>query len=177
MGLSTAAQDMHLGPVYVYLDGIEIGKTKGGTVVQFGTTTADLSSDQDGVIDRVITDQVSTVQIPVAEVGLQKLALVTGQTFQQQVIDTVNKMCVAGRSMVGKRASAQAKELILKKVAQGTFGASTDPNDWFTFPNAWPDGNVEQRFGTDQTIYQVTFFCVPDENGVRYYVGDKRVYS
>lgn len=181
MPVSSAAQNMFLGPVYVYYDGQELGKTKGGVSWSTGVTTSDMSSDQDGVIDRVVTDQVVTIKVPLAEVGFLQLAAVTGMTLQQKTYTTpISQMyyCIAGRSFVGQKASANAAELVLKKPAQGTLGTpSTSPNDWFTFPYAWPDGNIEISYSTEQTVYEATFLAIPDSLGIRFYVGDMRVFS
>ena len=174
MAVSTAAQNMFLGPVYVYYNGMALGRTKGGIEITNSITTADMSSDQDGIVDKTITEQSATVKIPLAEVGLQNLASVTGFTFQQKSTAQV----VAIKSLIGIRASSNAYPLILKKPSQTTLGTpSTNENDWITFPYAWPDGNITLKYSNEQTIYEATFFAVPDSNNVRYYVGSMGAYS
>jgi hypothetical protein len=143
------AQALELGPCAVYYGtaGAEadIGATVGGVKFTSTMDVADLLSDQTGTSpdDQVITGMGAEIEIPFAYVDIESFAkVVPGATLYTQA--TPYKKLLQVVPPVGTSLRSTAKSLILKKIVGGV--ASTDKNDWYTFPIAACVTNIELTF-------------------------------
>lgn len=155
---------LELGPCAAYLgtagSEADLGKTHGGVTVRITDDRVDLKSDQYGTgpEDSVITGTVVEVEMSLAEVTFDELAIALNQTKFGSLLTGG----VTGENNVGTSMLSAAKSLILKKYVSGAL--STDETNWITFPAACPASDVELTYDADnQRVLKITFKCFPKE--------------
>jgi len=151
MGVATAVQ---LGVCTVEFDSVDLGYTKGGVKVKYTQEVIEKSVDQEGApLDEVINKQVFTVEVPLAEQDLARLAgLLPGATYSTG--SGKEKMVMTGAG--GVSLTTLAKVLIIKPVG-GT------ANDWITLYKAAPQPGMEFAYEKDNVrVYTVTFEALKD---------------
>ena len=166
---------LELGPCQILFGDegseVDLGKTEGGVVVNFGTDVADLTSDQHGTApeDQVVTGQKATINVPLAEPSLRILAISLNQTR----LAAGGKWGIAGGNIVGTKLSSKANSLLIKKYVDGS--PSTNSEDWMRFPYAAPVGNFDYPYSKDsQRIINTVFTAFPDPTtDDLYYIGDE----
>lgn len=166
--MPTAFENLEMGPCLVSFGGVDLGLTKGGVEVTFGTEVTPIVADQfgDTAINQVIKGRSVKVKVPLAERDLTKLAAVipgsalVGTTTKKLVIDAA----------VGTSLRELADELILhpKDIAVG------DKSKDVTVPLAMAKGDMQFSFKSDdQRVYAVEFEGFVDlDTGVLFVLGD-----
>jgi len=179
---------LELGPCGAYFGtaGAEtsLGKTFGGVTVKITDDVVDLKSDQYGTSpeDSVITGTIVEVEMSLAEVAFDELAI----ALNQDKFGTGLTGGVPGENNVGTSLLAAAQSLVLKKYIAGS--ESTDPVNHITFPAAAVKSDVELTYDADnQRVLKITFKCFPAtvstnwgtasaiDKVVTYYFGDNTV--
>jgi len=95
-------ENLQMGPCSVFFKGVDLGLTKGGVEVEFGTEVNQITADQFGetAVDEVINGRSIVVRVPLAESDLSKLlTVIPGSTL---VGTTTKKLVVkasAGTSL------------------------------------------------------------------------------
>lgn len=148
--MPTQFENLEMGPCNVTFKTVDLGLTKGGVEVEFGTEVANKTADQfgDTIIDDVIKGRVVKVKVPMAEADLAKLAsVVPGSTL----VGTTTKKLVI-KTSVGTSLRALAGVLTLSP--KGSVDASRD----VTIPLAMPKGDMSFSYKHDeQRVYMVEF--------------------
>lgn len=164
------AETLHLGPVNVYFNSIQIA-TEGGASITFESQMAELLKDETGVtpVDEVHLGQKVTATIQVAD---HDVALLPTLFPNVTTVGTTTKR-YEFRPATGKKMSTIANTLELIKVIDGV--ESTDPNDSWVICKAAPSGSVTLEYTKDkQSVYAVTFKGYTDTtaNDRIAYIGD-----
>jgi len=152
MSGTTSFDTLEMGACTVSFKGTDLGLTKGGVEVTFGTDITTTSADQfgDTAIDDVIKGRSIKVKVPMAERDLTRLASVfpgstlTGTTSKKLVINAAT----------GQSLRALAGPLILHPKARDAADKSAD----VTIPLAMSKGDIQFSFKHDeQRVYSVEF--------------------
>jgi hypothetical protein len=142
-----------MGPCTGTYKGTDLGLTKGGVEVEFGTEVTPITVDQygDTVVDNVIKGRSVKVKFPMAESDLTKLAAcVPGSTL----IGTGASKKLVIKSAVGTSLRAQAGELVLHPFAR----AANDKSKDVTISLASVKGDFSFAFKhDDQKVFAVEF--------------------
>jgi len=181
---------LELGPCGVFYgtagSEVDLGKTHGGVTIRMSDDRVDLKSDQYGTgpEDTVITGTAVEVEMALAEVTFDELAIALNQTK----FGTALTGGIPGENNVGTSMLANAQQLLLKKYVDG--GVSTDKTTWITFPAACPVSDVELTYDAEnQRVLKLVYKCFPvsvtakwgtsSDNAkiVSYYFGDETVES
>lgn len=165
--MPTQFENLEMGPCNVTFKTTDLGLTKGGVEVEFGTEVANITADQfgDTVIDDVIKGRMVKVKVPMAERDLTKLAaVIPGSTL----VGTGTKKLVI-KAAVGTSLRALAGELQLRP--KGMTDASKD----VVIPLAMPKGDMQFSFKHDeQRVYAVEFTgYVNLDSDELFIIGDK----
>ena len=149
-----------------------LGKTEGGVTARFFTDFADLMTDQDGTRpqDRIITGQGAEIELALADILLENIALALNQTL----FISGGTHLVVGENRIGASLKDTfSGSLLLKKYVGGA--VSTDEDDWLRFPKAAPNPEtVEIVFDkATQRVINATFIAFFDDNDSLYYFGNE----
>lgn len=166
--MPTAFDNLEMGPCLVSFKGTDLGLTKGGVEVTFGTEVTPIVADQygDTAINQVIKGRSVKVKVPLAERDLTKLAaVIPGSTL----VGTTTKKLVVNAS-VGTSLRSLAGELILHPKDKPALDLSKD----VTIPLAMAKGDMQFSFKSDdQRVYAVEFEGYVDlDTGVLFILGD-----
>jgi hypothetical protein len=166
--MPVAFDNLEMGPCTVSFKGTDLGLTKGGVEVTFGTETTTINADQygDTAINQVIKGRSVKVKVPLAERDLTKLAAVTpGSTL----VGTTNKKLVINAA-VGTSLRALAGALVLHPYELAASNKSKDVN----IPLAMSKGDFQFVYKSDdQRVYAVEFEGFVDlDTGVLFVLGD-----
>lgn len=164
--MPTSFENLEMGPCNATFKLTDLGLTKGGVEVEFGTEVASVTADQhgDSVIDSYIKGRSIKVKVPMAERDLTKLAAVfPGSTL----IGTTTKKLVIDAA-VGTSLRSLAGPLVLKPK-----DAVDDSKD-LTIPLAMSKGDISFAYKhDDQRVYTVEFEgYVNLETGELFTMGD-----
>jgi len=181
---------LELGPCGVFFgtagSEVDLGKTHGGVTVRITDDRTDLKSDQFGTSaeDTVITGTLVEVEMSLAEVTFDELAIALNQTKFGSLLTGG----VPGENNVGTSMLDNAEQLVLKKYVDGAISA--DEINWVTFPAACPVSDVELTYDAEnQRVLKLVFKCFPttvsanwgtssaNNKVVTYYFGDETVTS
>jgi hypothetical protein len=157
-----------MGPCDVTFKGTDLGLTKGGVDVEFGTEVTPIVADQygDSVIDNVIKGRSIKVTVPMAERDLDRLASVFPGS---SVVGTTTKRLVVNAA-VGTSLRALAGALILHPHAVPAADKTKD----LTVPLAMAKGDIKFSYKSDdQRVYAVEFEGFVDlDTGELFNMGD-----
>ena len=182
---------LELGPCGVFFGTagaeVDLGKTLGGVSIKITDDSVDLKSDQYGTgpEDSVITGTTVTVEMSLAEITFDDLAIALNQTK----FGTLLTGGIPGESNVGTAMLANSDSLVLKKYVAGAVSATA--TNHITFPAAHAVGDIELSYDADnQRVMKVMFKCFPLEvaanwgtavattkKTVSYYFGNNAVAS
>lgn len=166
--MATEFDNLEMGPCDVTFKGTDLGLTKGGVEVTFGTEVTPVVADQfgDSAINQVIKGRSVKVKVPMAERDLTKLAAVIPGS---SLVGTTSKKLVISAA-VGTSLRALAGELILHPHELPTNDKSRD----VSIPLAMAKGDMQFSFKSDdQRVYAVEFEGYVDLNtGVLWVLGD-----
>ena len=150
--MPTNFENLEMGACTVSFKGTDLGLTKGGVEVEFGTEVATVTADQHGdtAIDDVIKGRSIKVKVPLAERDLTKLAAVfPGATL----VGSATKKLVINVA-TGTSLRALAGELVLHPQSN----AAGDKSGDLTVPLAMSKGDMQFAFKhDDQRVYAVEF--------------------
>jgi hypothetical protein len=150
--MPTAYENLEMGPCLVNFKTTDLGLTKGGVEVEFGTEVATISADQTGdtIINEVIKGRSIKVKVPLAERDLTKLAAIfPGSTL---VGTATKKLVIKGATGTSLRALAGPLVLHPKDKAVG------DKSGDVTVSLAMCKGDFSFAFKhDDQRVYSVEF--------------------
>lgn len=150
--MPTQFENLEMGPCNATFKTVDLGLTKGGVEVEFGTEIATITADQFG--DTPINDKIKgrsiKVKVPLAERDLDTLATIfPGSTL----VGTTNKKLVIS-SAVGTSLRALAGPLVLHPTDMPANDRSAD----LVVPFAMCKGDFSFSFKhDDQRIYAVEF--------------------
>lgn len=165
--MPTAVENLEMGPCNVTFKTTDLGLTKGGVEVEFGTEVANITADQfgDTIIDDVIKGRMVKVTVPMAERDLEKLAaVIPGSTLIGTTTKKLNIPAAVGTSL-----RALAGKLQLRP--QGMTTAAKD----VVIPLAMPKGDMSFSFKHDeQRVYTVEFTGYVDlDSDLLWIIGDE----
>jgi hypothetical protein len=165
---TTAFDNLEMGPCDVTFKGTDLGLTKGGVDVEFGTETTDIVADQfgDSAIDSIIKGRSIKVTVPMAERDLAKLvAVFPGATL----VGTTTKRLVINAA-TGTSLRSLAGALVLHPHAV----AAADKSKDLTVPLAMAKGDMKFSYKSDdQRVYSVEFTGFVDlDTGELFNMGD-----
>jgi hypothetical protein len=147
-----AFENLEMGPCDVTFKGTDLGLTKGGVEVEFGTEITNIVADQygDTAIDSVIKGRSIKVTVPMAERDLTRLASVFPGS---SLVGTTTKRLVINAA-TGTSLRALAGPLVLHP--HGV--VSTDASKDLTVPLAMSKGDIKFAYKSDdQRVYSVEF--------------------
>ncbi len=150
--MPTDFQKLEMGPCSVSFKGTDLGLTKGGVEVEFGTEVATISADQfgDTIIDDVVKGRMIKVKVPLAERDLANFATVFPGS---SLVGTTTKKLVV-KDAVGTSLRALAGQLVLHP----RDNAAADKSGDITVPIAMCKGDFQFAFKhDDQRIYAIEF--------------------
>ncbi len=161
-------EKLEMGACTVSFKATDLGLTKGGVEVEFGTEIATITADQhgDSAIDDVIKGRSIKVKVPMAERDLATLAsVVPGSTL----VGTATKKLVINAA-TGTSLRALAGELILHPQDK----AANDKSGDLSVPLAMAKGDFQFAYKhDDQRVYAVEFVgYVNLETGELFTMGD-----
>lgn len=148
--MPTSTDNLELGPCNVTFKATDLGLTKGGVEVEFGTEVTEITADQfgDTVINDIVRGRSVMVKVPMAERDLDKLAAVFPAST---LVGTTTKRLVINDG-VGTSLRELAGPLVLKPK-----GATDDTRN-VTIPLAMAKGDMSFAFKhDDQRVYAVEF--------------------
>lgn len=165
--MPTNVENLEMGPCNVTFKTVDLGLTKGGVEVEFGTEVAQITADQfgDTIIDDVIKGRMVKVMVPMAERDLEKLLVVIpGSTLIGTTTKKLNIPAAVGTSL-----RAVAGKLTMRP--QGQLTAERD----VTIPLAMPKGDMQFAFKHDeQRVYTVEFTGYVDlDSDLLWIIGDE----
>lgn len=150
--MPVAYENLEMGPCLVTFNAVDLGLTKGGVEVEFGTEVAAINADQHGdtIINEVIKGRSVKIKVPLAERDLTKLASVfPGSTL---IGSSTKKLVIKGAT--GTSLRALAAQLVLHPKDK----IATDKSGDFTVPLAMCKGDFSFAFKhDDQRVYAVEF--------------------
>lgn len=150
--MPSSVENLEMGPCTVSFKGTDLGLTKGGVEVEFGTEVTPINADQygDTIIDEYIKGRSIKVKVPLAERDLTTLASVfPGSTL----VGTTTKKLVI-KAAVGTALRALGGELILHPKDK----AAGDKSGDLSVPIAMCKGDFTFAFKhDDQRVYAVEF--------------------
>jgi hypothetical protein len=150
--MPTDFEKLEMGPCHVSFKTTDLGLTKGGVEVEFGTEVATISADQfgDTAIDDVIKGRSIKIKVPLAERDLERFAVVfPGSTL----VGTTSKKLVV-KDAVGTSLRSLAGPLVLHPKDLPAGDKSGDLN----VPLAMCKGDFQFAFKhDDQRVYAVEF--------------------
>jgi hypothetical protein len=150
--MASSVENLEMGPCLVSFKGTDLGLTKGGVEVEFGTEVTPKNADQfgDTVIDEVIKSRSIKVKVPLAERDLETLATV----FPGSVLTGTLTKKLTIKASVGTSLRALGGELILHPKDKDVADLSGD----LTVPIAMCKGDFTFAFKhDDQRVYAVEF--------------------
>jgi hypothetical protein len=166
--MPTTFDTLEMGACNVTFKTTDLGLTKGGVEVEFGTEVATITADQHGdtVINDVIKGRSIKVKVPMAERDLTKLAAVFPGS---SLVGAASKKLVINAA-TGTSLRALAGELVLHPKDRATNDKAAD----VTIPLAMSKGDIQFSFKhDDQRVYTVEFTgYVNLETGVLFVLGD-----
>lgn len=162
------SEQLELGPCEIWFGtaGAEanIGAMMGGATLKIDLLLADLKKDSfgDGVYDQVIVGSNAQLDANLGDLNMSSLAaVVPGAVLTDDGAATPTQSKLTISVPVGTSLRDSAKQLILKRIVAGV--ASTDEDDWWTFPIAAVVSNLELTFNaTEQRRIPVTFRILPN---------------
>jgi hypothetical protein len=167
--MATQFDNLEMGPCDVNFKTTDLGLTKGGVEVEFGTEVTPIVADQygDSVIDNVIKGRSIKVTVPMAERDLERLASVfPGSTL----VGAAPALRLVVNAAVGTSLRALAGPLILHPHALPAADKSKD----LTVPLAMAKGDIKFAYKSDdQRVYSVEFEGFVDlDTGELFNMGD-----
>jgi hypothetical protein len=151
--MPTTYDTLEMGACNVSFKATDLGLTKGGVEVEFGTETAPINADQlgDTLVNEVIKGRSIKVKVPLAERDLTKLAaVIPGSTL---VGTGANRKLVV-RAAAGTSLRALAGVLILHPKDRAVGDKTAD----VTIPLAMCKGDFQFAYKhDDQRVYSVEF--------------------
>lgn len=166
--MPTTFDNLQMGPCSVTFKTTDLGLTKGGVEVDFGTDVASIVADQygDTIINEIIKGRNIKVKVPLAESDLTKLAAVFPGTT---LVGSSAKKLVFNTS-VGTSLRALGGTLVLHPKDRASGDKSFDLN----IPVAMCKGDMKFAYKQDeQRVYMVEFVGYPDlTSGDLWFLGD-----
>lgn len=177
---SISTEKMDFGPAVAYWgdggvdSGTYLGRTQGETVVEYGIDTFELETEEDGVVDEVVTADQLTVTIPLVYTDVDTLSEVIpwAEVVEHGTESGEKKLTVP--KAVGKRLSEYADKLQIRPVAMLS---EEDPSRDVTLHKCYPKpGPINFGYARDGTrVANVTFVAIEDENGKYLTLGDEEI--
>jgi hypothetical protein len=166
--MPTTFDNLEMGPCNVSFKATDLGLTKGGVEVTFGTEVTPIVADQygDSAINQVIKGRSVKCKVPMAERDLTKLAAVIPGS---SLVGTTTKKLVINAA-VGTSLRSLAGELVLHPKDVDVADKSRD----VVIPLAMAKGDMQFSFkADDQRVYAVEFEGFVDlDTGVLFVLGD-----
>lgn len=164
-------KNVKLGVCRVYLDGEDLGFTKGGVEVSVETTTHEVQVDQLGQtpVNEYITGRTVTVSCPFAETTLENMvALIPGAKLVTDTVDPTKKRVVAPTG-VGISLLDHAKELVLHPIG---LPESDKSEDFVVFRASTPGAMSFAYQLEEERVFNTEFKGYPNEDGELFGYGD-----
>ncbi len=151
-------EKMDMGPCVATFGGIELGRTKGDSTFSYSIETQNIETEEDGIVDEVVTNDQLTFTIPLIYTDVDTLALVIPWAKKTTTDNGESKLEVG--KAIGQRLFQYAKELVLHP----TSAADGDKSKDITIYKAYPKpGPIELTYSrTGERIANVTFIAVRD---------------
>lgn len=150
-------EKMDMGPCVATFGGTELGRTKGDSTFSYSIETQNIETEEDGIVDEVVTNDQLTFTIPLIYTDVDTLALVIPWA-QKTTVNGESKLEVG--KAIGQRLFQYAKQLVLHP----TSAADDDKSKDITIYKAYPKpGPIELTYSrTGERIANVTFNAVRD---------------
>lgn len=167
-GTGQYTEELELGPAEVWFGTAgserDIGALVGGATLTIEPLLADLKKDSfgDGIYDQVIVGANAMLEANLGDLRYDGLVdVIPGATLTDDGDPTPTQSKLQIALVPGTSLRDNAKQLILKRIVDGS--ASTDEDDWWTFPVAAVVSTVELTFdATTQRRLPVTFRILPN---------------
>ena len=152
------ADNIILGAAQVFIDGVDIGFTKGGTTVRHEPTFVDVMADQAvGVVRKFRSEERLFVTTTLLEVTLEQLR----KSFMYP-----NANLVANTLTLGYNDSCFIDEVAITLIGSGPGSGGVCGVRTFTFPKAVTFGTREYNMTREEeTAFEVEFEVLKSNNG------------
>jgi len=157
--MGKVSQNVDVGPALVTYDTTELAETNGDTTFNYDVETSEIRTEESGLVDEVVTDEMIEVTIPIIETDVQSL----GDAFPYlNVVESTegDKKLTVG-SLIGENLSNYAQELTIHPKSKATDDLSKDITIWSAYPVPGPLEFTYSRDG--QRIANVTFRALKDD--------------
>jgi hypothetical protein len=150
-------EKMDMGPCITTFGPDQLGRTKGETKFNYSIDTQKIETEEDGLIDEVVIDDLLAITIPFIYTDINTLALLI--PWAQKVTDGTNTKLEVGKA-IGKRLFQYAKALTIHPMSAEDTDLSKDLNVYKCYPKPGPIDLTYSRTG--ERIANVTFNAVRD---------------
>lgn len=171
--MTSSTENVKIGVCQVYLNGVDLGYTKGGVEVQVETETYEVTVDQFGAspINEYIQKRTVKATVPLAETTLENMvAIMPGATLVTDSVDNTKKKVVVPNG-IGTDLLSIAQPLTLHPQGKPTSDKSED----FLIPLAATAGALNFAYKYDEErVFNVEFTGYPDpaNNNTLFVFGD-----
>lgn len=167
--MASDTKNVKIGVCKIFLDGVDLGFTKGGVEVSVQTETHKVQIDQFGKtpINEYIMGRSVNIKVPLAETTLENLAAtMPGATLVRGANNIPTRVDVPVG--VGQNLLDFAKPLTLHPIGK----ADGDTSEDFVVPLAATAGALSFAYKLeDERVFNVEFNGYPDSNGKLFSVG------
>lgn len=158
---SAVSQNVDVGPAKLTYESTEIGETNGETTFNYDVETSEIRTEESGLVDEVVTDEMIEVTIPILETDVQSLGDVFPYLTVVEDGTSGDKKLTVG-SLIGERLSNHAGELVIHPQSKDDTDLSKDINIWLAYPVPGP---LEFSYSRDgQRVANVTFRALKDDS-------------
>ena len=168
-----AVEKMDIGPCAVYFGAttpVYLGRTQGETVVQYSIETQTLETEEDGVIDEIVSGDSMTVTIPLIYTDAKSLSNIIPWG---NLVEGAEGSKLEIPKAVGKRLSEYADRLTIHPLSMDDDDKSKDITIHKCYPKPGPISFTYARNGN--RIANVEFVAIEAEDGKYITIGDKDI--
>ena len=141
-----AVEKIDVGPATTTFGDNYLGRTKGDTQFSYGVETFKVETEEDGVIDEIVTDDSLTVTVPIEYTDTESMAI--SIPWAKLVTGTGDKTKLVVGKAIGKRLSDYADKLVIHPIALGDTDKSKDITIFKCYPKPGPIQFTYSRQGT-----------------------------
>lgn len=168
--------NMDMGPCIATYGGEYLGRTKGESQFSYSVETQNIETEEDGVVDELVTNDPLTFTIPLIYTDVDTLALVIPWA-EKTTVNGETKLEIG--KAIGKRLFKYAKTLVIHPMSMADDDKSRDITIWKCYPKPGPISLGYSRTG--DRIANVTFNAIRDSSkpaGLDYFcIGDPAIAS
>jgi len=160
-------QNVKIGACDIYIDGVNLGLTKGGVVVSISTETKTANDNHFGDIlsEELVVGREITVKVPIAETTLENIQKALPAT--SLTVNSTKERLDIYENKGTKLRNAFSVELQLRPIH------AASANEYFTIPIAISLGVTSLTYESKkQRVMEVEFRAYEDVNGKLAYFGD-----